>query len=90
MKKTIFLFAFLFVSLFASANEVESKALVVNQAIGLNTKEFSISVEDDSSYFFLTYCVTRTNNFYIDPFTGMDGQVYERWEVVTTTTCYTV
>lgn len=90
MKKTFFLIAFLFVSLFASANEIETKTLVLNQTKEVVTKEVSMSEEDESLAFFMTYCHTRVNYWYVDSFMGMDGQMYDRYDVETTTTCYTI
>jgi hypothetical protein len=90
MKKTIFLFAFLFVSLFASANEVETKASFLNQTTEIEAKEFSITEKEKISYFDITYCVTRTSYYYVASFVGMDGETYDQYEVVVTTTCYII
>ena len=88
MKKTIFLFAFSFVSLFASANEVEAKTLVLDQTKDLNTKEVTVSDEDESSELFVMFCVTHTNYWYEYSYKGMDGRTYEVYTVETTTNCY--
>ena len=90
MKKSILLFALLFVSLFASANEIQSKSIIVETTRDTKSKEMSLTEEDKTVFFDLTYCVTRKSYLFVESFMGMDGQVYERYEVVTTTTCYTI
>lgn len=87
MKKTIFLFAFLSVSLFASANEVGTKTLIPNQIKEINTKEVSLSEEDGDSELLVDFCITRTNYWFVESGYDMQGY-YEIYDVETTTTCY--
>jgi hypothetical protein len=88
MKKTFFLIAFLFVSLFASANEIETKTLVLSQTKEVETKEVTVSEEDESLELFVFFCITRTNYWYVETVMGMDKQLYDVYEVEETTTCY--
>lgn len=87
MKKTIFLFAFLSVSLFASANEVETKTLVPDHTKDLNTKEVTVSEEEEDSELLKEICFTRTSYWYVGTGWDMYGS-YEIYDVETTTTCY--
>ncbi|MEZ7499022.1 hypothetical protein QO200_09735 [Flavobacterium sp. Arc3] len=34
------------------------------------------------------FCITRRNYWYRDSFIGLDGEVYDRYDVETTITCY--
>jgi hypothetical protein len=88
MKKTIFLFAFLFVSLFASANEIESNNEVSGKNDVVETKVITVSDEDELSDLLLIYCITRTNYWYVGTVRLMDGNLYDQYDVEVTTTCY--
>jgi hypothetical protein len=81
MKKPVFLFAFLFVSLFASANEVELNNIILDKSEVVEAKEV-LEAEDDG------FCVTRKSYYFVESFVGMDGETYDVYDVITTTTCY--
>lgn len=88
MKKTIFLFAFLFVSLFASANEVESNTIILDKSEVVKTKEITVSKEGESEDLLVDFCITRTNYYYEGTYQHMDGLYYDHYDVVETITCY--
>lgn len=87
MKKTIFLFAFLSVSLFASANHEEVKTLDSHLTENLNTKEVTLSEEEQALELLKEMCFTRTSYWYVGTGWDMYGS-YEIYDVETTTTCY--
>ena len=87
MKKNVLLLAFMFSSLFASANEVGTKTLIPNQIKEINTKEVSLSEEDGDSELLVDFCITRTNYWFVESVYDMQGY-HEIDDVETTTTCY--
>lgn len=81
MKKTIFLFVFLFASLFVSANEVESNTIILDKSEVVETKEITADRDD-------SFCFTRKSYYFVESFMGMDGEIYDVYDVLTITTCY--
>ena len=74
------------------ANEKKTETKVLNYSLVeknekgevLNVKQF------DSEEELLRYCVTRTERWYQYTFTGMDGQLYDLYEIREVATCCTV
>lgn len=88
MKKTIFLFAFLFVSLLASANEVESNTIIFDKSEVVETKGITVSKEGETEDLLFEFCITRTNYWYVGTVRLMDGNLYDQYDVEITVTCY--
>ncbi|MDX6190761.1 hypothetical protein SGQ83_15485 [Flavobacterium sp. Fl-318] len=86
MKKNLLLPAFLFVSMFVNASVVKHNNVNAekNSVVKIETVGANLETEELESPF----CFTRTSKWYVESYMGMDGEVYDVYEVETTTTCY--
>lgn len=81
MKKIILSLAFLFMFLFANAND----KIVNKKYVKFNSISKDVKLSQKQIYI---WCTTLTTRWYQYSYEGMDGSTYDVYEVVKTTTCY--
>lgn len=91
MKKAVYLFVLLFVSLFANASETNSSvssATTETTISVLSDKEMDTNSSEVTTIVVDEFCITTTFKLKVGSFYNMQGQLVDQYQVYVSTTCY--